>query len=81
VLQSPTFAEYRNAVPLDSQEAGRQMTKHADLVYDVGFHQGEDTAFYLKKGFRVVAFEAHPRLAENGRPVYRFDPVSRRAIP
>ena len=57
------------------------MTKHADLNDDVGFHQGEDTAFYLKKGFRVVAFEAHPRLAENGRPVYRFDPVSRRAIP
>jgi hypothetical protein len=55
--------------------------KHADLICDVGFHRGEDTAFYLKKGFRVVAFEAHPRLAENGRPVYRFDPVSRRAIP
>ena len=38
------------------------MVKRADLIYDVGFHQGEDTAFYLKKGFLVVAFEAHPRL-------------------
>jgi hypothetical protein len=43
------------------------MTKHADLIYDVGFHHGEDTAFYLKKGFRVAAFEAHPRLAGKGR--------------
>lgn len=46
------------------------MTKHADLIYDVGFHRGEDTAFYLKKGFRVVAFEAHPRLAEQGRAMF-----------
>ena len=36
------------------------MPKYSDLIYDVGFHQGEDTAYYLKKGFRVVAFEAHP---------------------
>lgn len=46
------------------------MPKHADLIYDVGFHRGEDTAFYLKKGFRVVAFEAHPRLAERGRAMF-----------
>jgi FkbM family methyltransferase len=46
------------------------MPKHSDLIYDVGFHQGEDTAFYLKKGFRVVAFEAHPRLAEQGRVMF-----------
>jgi FkbM family methyltransferase len=26
-------------------------------------HRGEDTEFYLRKGFRVVAFEAHPDLA------------------
>jgi len=28
------------------------------LIYDVGMHLGEDTEFYLKKGFRVVAIEA-----------------------
>lgn len=33
-----------------------------DLIFDVGLHRGEDTAFYLKKGFRVVAFEANPDL-------------------
>jgi FkbM family methyltransferase len=46
------------------------MSKHADLIYDVGFNHGEDTAYYLKKGFRVVAFEAHPRLAEQGRAMF-----------
>jgi FkbM family methyltransferase len=34
--------------------------KYKDLIYDVGMHRGEDTHFYLRKGFRVVAFEADP---------------------
>lgn len=35
-----------------------------DLIYDVGLHRGEDTAFYLAKGYRVVAFEADPALVD-----------------
>ena len=31
-----------------------------NLIYDVGMHKGQDTDFYLKKGFKVVAFEANP---------------------
>jgi len=31
-----------------------------NLIYDVGMHQGQDTDFYLKKGFEVVGFEANP---------------------
>ncbi|MGI9056021.1 MAG: oligosaccharide flippase family protein [Pyrinomonadaceae bacterium] len=34
--------------------------KHRDLIYDVGLNLGQDTDFYLKKGFRVIAFEADP---------------------
>jgi FkbM family methyltransferase len=34
----------------------------SNLIYDVGLHQGEDTDFYLKKGFDVVALEADPEL-------------------
>jgi FkbM family methyltransferase len=37
-----------------------------DLIYDVGFHRGEDTEFYLAKGFKVVAIEAHPALYQAG---------------
>jgi FkbM family methyltransferase len=37
--------------------------KQDDLVYDVGMHKAEDTEFYLRKGFRVIAFEADPDLA------------------
>jgi FkbM family methyltransferase len=34
------------------------------LIYDVGMHKGDDTAFYLDKGFSVIAFEANPDLCE-----------------
>ena len=37
-----------------------QTEKDPYLVFDVGLHHGQDTDFYLKKGFRVVAFEADP---------------------
>jgi FkbM family methyltransferase len=33
-----------------------------DLIYDIGMHTGKDTAYYLKKGFRVVAVEANSEL-------------------
>jgi FkbM family methyltransferase len=39
----------------------------ADLIYDVGLHDGQDTAYYLNKGYRVVAIEANPDLAQAAR--------------
>lgn len=44
-----------------------------DLIFDVGMNTGEDTAFYLKKGFRVVAIEANPLQIRRAR--WKF-PVS-----
>jgi len=38
------------------------MKVNKKLIYDVGMHKGEDTEYYLKKGFKVVAFEADPDL-------------------
>jgi FkbM family methyltransferase len=38
-----------------------------DLVFDVGLFRGEDTVYYLRKGLRVVAFEAHPQLVDAAR--------------
>lgn len=37
-----------------------------DLIYDVGMNNGDDTAYYLARGFRVIAIEANPRLADEG---------------
>ncbi len=40
------------------------MSESKKLIYDVGMHKGEDSDFYLKKGFRVIGFEADPDLVE-----------------
>jgi FkbM family methyltransferase len=45
----------------------------SDLIYDVGMHDGCDTAFYLSKGFRVVAIEANPALVERARHRFAAD--------
>jgi len=34
-----------------------------DLVFDIGVNNGEDTAHYLERGFRVVGVEANPEMA------------------
>ncbi len=36
-----------------------------NLIIDVGVHTGQDTTFYLKKGFRVVGIEPHPDIYES----------------
>lgn len=35
-----------------------------DLIVDLGAHNGDDSAHYLEAGFRVVAVEANPLLAQ-----------------
>lgn len=40
------------------------------LIYDVGMHRGEDTEYYLKKGFRVIAFEANPQLVRRCKATF-----------
>ncbi len=36
---------------------------NSDLIFDIGMHNGDDTAYYLYKGFKVVAVEADPDMA------------------
>lgn len=38
------------------------MSGTPDLIFDLGMHKGEDAAFYLAKGFRVVGVEASAEL-------------------
>jgi FkbM family methyltransferase len=41
--------------------------RQANLVFDLGYHRGEDTGYYLAMGRRVVAVEANQELVELGR--------------
>jgi FkbM family methyltransferase len=38
-----------------------------DLIYDVGMFNGDDTAYYLHKGYRVVSIEANPGWVAKGQ--------------
>jgi len=42
-----------------------------NLIFDLGFHTGTDTQFYLGKEFRVIALEANPDLVARGKKVFR----------
>jgi FkbM family methyltransferase len=41
------------------------MSNVTNLIYDLGAHNGQDSEFYLKKGFTVVAVEANPALCDS----------------
>lgn len=37
------------------------------MILDIGVHNGDDSAFYLAKGYRVLGVEANPALAARAR--------------
>ena len=48
-----------------SEDYGKVYREPEDrLIFDIGANEGSDTWYYLRKGFRVVAVEAIPTLAE-----------------
>jgi FkbM family methyltransferase len=51
-----------------------------DLIFDIGLHQGEDTEFYLEKGFEVIAFEADPVLADQCRRKFASQIADQRLV-
>jgi FkbM family methyltransferase len=48
-----------------------EISPNKDLVFDVGLDVGQDTANYLKRGYRVVAFEANPDLVDAGEKRFK----------
>ena len=44
--------------------AGTARVKARPLVYDVGMNNGDDAAYYLKKGYDVVGIDAHAGLCQ-----------------
>ncbi|BDQ34342.1 FkbM family methyltransferase [Pseudodesulfovibrio portus] len=65
------FVDYWSR-PGENRKAGSVKTEKPDLlVYDIGLHDGQDTEFYLKKGFNVVAVDANPECV--GAAAKRFE--------
>lgn len=45
----------------------RETAEDRRLIFDIGMNNGDDTAYYLYSGFRVVAVEADPTLVEEAK--------------
>lgn len=41
------------------------------MIFDLGFHKGDDTYYYLSKGYKVIAVEANPDLVIEGRKRFK----------
>lgn len=56
---------------------------HADrnLIFDLGLHRGEDSDYYLRKGFRVVALEANPDLVRSATARFKVEARAGRFTP
>ena len=48
-----------------------------DLIFDLGLFEGQDSRFYLDKGFRVVALEAHPDYVAQARNEFATELAAR----
>lgn len=65
MLVSPSCgARHRAEKAFDLAQEGDPIAR---LIYDVGMNNGDDSAYYLRNGFNVIAIEAHPVLAERAR--------------
>src|SRR5262245_23511688 len=84
-----TAARTKTRSPSHVPEAPAQLTTHTvarrlmsdvprDLVYDLGSHDGADTAYYLELGHRVVAVEASPEMIHRGEERFADEIRSRR---
>ena len=51
-----------------------------NLVFDIGMHMGQDTAFYLKNGYHVVAVEANPLLVKENELKFRHAIKDKRLV-
>src|SRR5262245_13270068 len=45
--------------------------KGSRTIFDLGMNNGDDTSFYLRRGFNVVALDANPALCETARKRFR----------
>jgi len=50
------------------------------LVFDIGFHIGDDSASYLSQGYRVVGVDANPAMVREGQKRFRQEIASGQLI-
>jgi FkbM family methyltransferase len=44
---------------------------NSNLIYDIGFHKGEDTGYYLYLGYNVIGVDADPGMTERAHETFK----------
>src|SRR6187401_2542767 len=52
----------------------------SDVIYDVGLFDGEDTSYYLSRGYNVVAVDANPLMVEKAKVRFAKEIAVKRLI-
>ena len=55
-----------------------RFARDSHLIFDLGMNNGDDTDFYLRRGFDVVALEANPSLCEKAQRRFASSIADRR---
>lgn len=61
-------------------QSKKKFSGDANLVYDLGMNNGDDSEYYLKLGFNVVALDANPQLCKNASKRFHVDIASGRIV-
>jgi len=65
--------------PCQDPSIGSDGLGHLDtrLIFDIGFHIGDDSAYYLSQGYRVVGVDANPAMIQEGHKRFSKEIASR----
>ena len=73
-MHRPAFLDTRDVIPLPHRLAILAEKKSLSrTVFDVGMNNGDDSAHYLSKGYRVIAIEANPILVRRARERFKTE--------
>jgi FkbM family methyltransferase len=70
-MERSVFRGSREVIPFLHQPEVRHLT-----VFDVGMNNGDDSAHYLSKGYKVIAIEANPLLVQRARARFQAEITS-----
>ncbi len=80
-MQRLSLRDSRELLQFRQEPDLRQQTKPVSrTVFDVGMNNGDDSAYYLSKGCKVIAVEANPILAQRSRARFRAEIASGQMI-
>jgi FkbM family methyltransferase len=80
-MQQPAARKSCGVIPYPNNSVTYQNEQLVlQTVFDVGMNNGDDSAYYLSRGCKVIAVEANPILAQRGRERFRGDIASGRMV-